>query len=313
MKKLGVLLAAVFLIAVGAVGGYIYAEKKAEEKFKAKVEKTLAEAGLREKVKVGSYSVSLVKREASLENVKIEPSVKDYGDFLVELKVIKKISFLDYREDPKLKVPTSLKAAFEGIELYIKDKKKGAELPLNLSGLYWLSYQPQEAFLDTSFNLGGNLFEFKEEFALEGIEPSLIEDLRELAETEQVNPLNPKTAFLFSKLLQIKPKKLELRYYDRGFLRSLIEISSENPEEEVKEAVREIEESLKRESSPYLKPIFRGIERALKEGKGGFEVVLVNRGGLSLQDFGALMVSVRTPEELFKILSSKIEVQVREL
>ena len=313
MKKLGVLFAVIFLIVVALVGGYIYAEKKAEERFKAKVEKVLAETGLRENVKVGKYSVSLIKRQASLEDVKIEPSVEDYGDFLVELKVIKRISFLEHEEDPELEIPTSLKVAFEGIELYIKDKKKGKELPLSLSGLYWYTYQPEKAFLDTGLNLRGNLFEFEYGFSLKEIEPSLIKELNEITKEEKLNPSDPRVALLFSKLLQIKPEKVVLRYYDKGFLRSLAEISSDNPEEEIRTAIANIEREIRKTDSPYLKAILSGFKKALEKGKGGFEIVFLNKEDLSIQDFVALFAMAKNPDDVTKVLSSKVEIRVKEL
>ena len=310
MKKLGVLLAALFLIAVGALGGYLYAEKKAEEKFKTKVERTLAEAGLKGRVKVGGYSVSLIKKEASLENVRVEPGVKDYGDFLVELKVIKKISFLDYKEDPELKVPTSLKAAFEGIELFIKDKKKGAELPLKLSGLLSYSYSPRKGFLSASFTLNGNLFDFETSLALAGVEPSLLEGFKELSDSRP-SPFDPSFALFMSRLLQVKPLRLELLYYDRGFYRRSGELLF-GPQG-FERGVKELEKMVREEENPCLKTLLSSLLRAAKEGRGGFKVELVNTGGLSLQDFGILTATAGTPEGLVKLLAGKVKIRVTSL
>lgn len=313
LKKLGILLAAILLFLLGGAGGYLYAEKKFENEFRAKVKKVLVKTGLYDHVKVGDYSVSLLKRAGSLENVRLKPSVKDYGSFLVGLRVIKRITFLNYKEDPQLEIPTSLKAVFEGVDLFIEDKKKGVQLPLSLSGLYWLNYQPQTAFLNTGIDFKGNLFELKEDFALEGIAVSLIETLKELFQTGQVNPADPKTTLLFSKLLQIKPKKFYFRYYDRGFMRSFVKLLSDDPQKDLENAVKEIEEDLRKETSPHLRAILKGIRRAFKEGKGGFEVLLVNKEGLSFQDFGTLFFAAGNPEKFFRVLSSKIEIQVKEL
>ncbi|GEM_PF-4779486 len=265
---------ALVLIATGAV---LYLRKQMLEDFRAAVEPWLDKGPLAERVEVGGYDVSLLRRAGIIKDVRLkDPVLVDNPFVRFEFLGIERIVITGFKEDPELGIPLETRILGDDLRFSMLFKETGRRVTITADSLSDFAFDPEKDLLNGHFALTSPRGDLDLRVQIAEIKDYLLL-LKERPPEEIPN------AVFFSRLMKIVPRGLSFRYEDRGLLRTIFYAACpDDCDRRLEEAVREIERELS--GPPALETVKEALVKILRQGRGGIEISVVNKEDLALKD-----------------------------
>jgi len=310
MKRAFVFFLTATLLALS--GAFYYVKQQWLREFKESVQETISRGPWAGKIKIGTYDVSLIERAGLLKEVRFTEPLLDNPEVRLELAKVEEIKIKGFKSDPEFGVPLDSRVHSKGIHLILYFKETGRRLQLSGNSWAHFHFDPRDDIFTSNTRFVSPPLVLETELAFAKVRGVFV-FLRE-RELEDL-PL----AVVLSKTAGVVPQRFFLRYEDRGLLKRLFYASCRTDCDQKWQALaQELRKRLQEKKDPpaWLE-LEEGIYQILKEGRGGFQVLIRNKHELSFKDLLFIFLgrflndnSLSERKHLFGEISSYFELKI---